>query len=262
MYSSSILIFTAEVHPARTLLIFRHMKSMSCQLSNAFIFGGRNGHHRNSQHIFHLINADGPAVSSHLIHHIERQHHGHIQLHQLQSQIKVPLNIGGIYNINNPFGVFVQNERPGHHFLAGIGRHRINPRKVCDQGIAVSFDYAVFPVHSDTGKIPHMLICPCQLVKQCGFSAILIPCQGKRQNHVICQGSFCCLLMIFSTLSQTWMRRMGFCYFASIKLFWFIIPDPFNLYLLGISYPQSQFISMEHKFHRVSQRRIFHQHNI
>ena len=80
---TAVVILAAEVHPARTLLILCHMDGVIHQLVHALVLGGGNGDHRDAQHRFHLVDVDGAAVAAHLIHHIQCQHHGGVQLHQL-----------------------------------------------------------------------------------------------------------------------------------------------------------------------------------
>ena len=80
---TAVVILAAEVHPARTLLILCHMDGVIHQLIHALVLCGGNGDHRDAQHRFHLVDVDGAAVAAHLIHHIQCQHHGGVQLHQL-----------------------------------------------------------------------------------------------------------------------------------------------------------------------------------
>ena len=80
---TAVVILAAEVHPARTLLILCHMDGVIHQLIHALVLGCGNGDHRDAQHRFHLVDVDGAAVAAHLIHHIQCQHHGGVQLHQL-----------------------------------------------------------------------------------------------------------------------------------------------------------------------------------
>ena len=91
----------AEVDAARQLPVARHMDGVFDQLINALVFGGRNGNNRNAQRFFQLVYHDGAAVGAHFVHHVQRQHHGGIQLHQLHGQVQVALNVGSIHNVDN-----------------------------------------------------------------------------------------------------------------------------------------------------------------
>ena len=42
-----------------------------------------------------------PPLARYLVHHVQRQHHGHLQLQQLQGQVEVPLDVGGVHNVDD-----------------------------------------------------------------------------------------------------------------------------------------------------------------
>ena len=102
------------------------------------------------QHRFHLVDAHRAAVAAHFVHHVQRQNHGDIQLHQLHGQVEVALNIvdatniernlyltiqlhqlhgqvevaldvGGVHDIDDAGGLFADDELAGDDLLAGIG---------------------------------------------------------------------------------------------------------------------------------------------
>ena len=172
----------AEVDAARQLPIARHMDGMFDQLVNALIFGGRNGNNRNAQHFFQLVYHDGAAVGAHFVHHVQRQHHGGIQLHQLHGQVQVALNVGSIHNVDNAGRVLAQDKIPRDNLLVGVRGQGINARQVRYGGFLVVADYAVLAVHRNAGKVAHMLVGAGQLVEQRGFAAVLIAGQGKGQR--------------------------------------------------------------------------------
>ena len=53
------------------------------ELRDALPFCGADGHHGDPQSLAHFLHVHGAAVGVHLVHHIQRQHHGHLQLQKL-----------------------------------------------------------------------------------------------------------------------------------------------------------------------------------
>ena len=158
MHGTAVFLTVAKIHPSGALLILCHMNRMGNQLFNAFVFGCGNRNNRNAQKRLHLINQNGTAVFPHLIHHIKRQHHRDIQLHQLHRQIKVPFDICRIHDIDNSFWVLLQQKVSRHNLFAGIGGHRINAREIRYQRIFLSTDLTVLSVYRNTRKVSDMLI--------------------------------------------------------------------------------------------------------
>lgn len=85
---AAVILLAAEIHPARPLLILCDMERMIHQLVHALVLCRRDGHDRDAQHGLHLIDADSAAVAAHLVHHVQRQHHRRIQLHELHGEYR------------------------------------------------------------------------------------------------------------------------------------------------------------------------------
>ena len=126
-----------------------------------------------------LLHIYGPAVGADLVHHVQGQHHGHPQLQQLQCQIEISLNIGGIHDIDDPVGLFLKNEIPGHDLLLGVGTQRVDARQIYHRAALAILDLPYLLVHRYTGEISHMLVRAGKSVKKRGLAAILIACQRK-----------------------------------------------------------------------------------
>ena len=193
VHRAAVIVHAAEIGAARFLLIFGHMHCMTYQLVHALVLGSRDGHHWDTQHGLHLIDADGAAVAPHLVHHVQCQHHGHIQLQKLHGQIEVPLDIGGVHDVDDAGGLFVDDELPGDDLLAGIGGHRVDSRQVSDFCVRIIPDCAALPIHRYTGEIAHMLVCAGQLIEQRGFAAVLVARQCKGQRGILRQRMLLCL---------------------------------------------------------------------
>ena len=112
VHSALMVIGTAEIPNARLFTVSCHMDCMAHQLLHPLVFGGGNRNHRNLQDFLHFINKDGAAVLLHLVHHIQSQHHGHIQLHELHGEVQVPFQVRGVHDIDNGAGLFFQNKLP------------------------------------------------------------------------------------------------------------------------------------------------------
>ena len=61
--------------------------------------GDRDG--RNAQHLRKTVQVDLHAPLLHDIHHVQRQHNGFSQLNELESQVQVSLQTGGVHHIHD-----------------------------------------------------------------------------------------------------------------------------------------------------------------
>ena len=188
MYRPLMVQRAAEIPDARFFPVPCHMDCVTHQFLHPLVSGGGNGNHRNLQNFFHFINQDGTAVLFHLVHHIESQHHGHVQLHKLHGEVQVAFQVGGIHNVDNGTGFLFQNEFTGNDFLTGIGRQGINSRKIHHFTVRMAFDKTALPVYGNAGEIAHMLVGPGELVEKSGFPAVLVSCQRKNELplHRLC----------------------------------------------------------------------------
>ena len=66
----------------------------------------------------------------HLVHEVYSQHHRPFQLQQLHGQIQVPLQVGGVYDVDDGVRLLLEDEFPGHHLLHGVGREGVDARQV------------------------------------------------------------------------------------------------------------------------------------
>ena len=264
VYRSAVFLRVAEVNDLRLLLIFRHMKGVGHQLVDTFVFRGGDGNHRDPQHFLHLVDTDGSAVFPHLVHHVQGQDHGNIQLHQLHGKVQVTLDIRSVHNIYDSSGMFVQDEVPCHDLLTGIRRHGINAWKVSHQCVFLSPDRTVFPVHRHAGKIPHVLAGTGELIEKSRLSAVLIPRQGESQRLVLRQRVLGLFEVVFTALAQAGMWNglfafpLFFIFFGRVLI---RVPDILDFYFFRIGKPQRQFITVDPQFHGISHRRVlYHGH--
>ena len=133
----AILRFGAEILSSGALLVFGHMDGMVDQLGNAFVLGSRDRNDRHAKHLLHLVNQNRAAILPNLVHHVQRDDHRNIQLHQLHRQVQVPFNVCRVHDVDDALRMVVQNKLPGDNLLVRVGRHRINAGKICHQRIQV-----------------------------------------------------------------------------------------------------------------------------
>ena len=184
----------AEVIDLGQHTVFSRLHRLIHQLGHALALGGGDGHHRDTQALRQLLHVDGAAVGAHLVHHVQRQHHGHPQLQQLQRQIQVALDIGGIHDVDDAVRLLVENVIPGDEFLLRVGAQGVNARQIHHRAILMTAHLAGFLIHRHTGEIAHVLVGAGQGVEQRGLAAVLIARQCKDHtvslfSTVICRAS-------------------------------------------------------------------------
>ena len=155
----------AKIINLRILPVPCNMERRLQQLLNSFIFNRTDGNNGNPQLLTHAADIHCAAIIAHFIHHIQRQNHGDVHLNQLQGQIKISLDIGCIYDIDNAIGLFIQNKISGNDFLTGIGTDGIDSRQIHHRAILLPADFTDFLIYRYSGEIADMLIGACQLVK-------------------------------------------------------------------------------------------------
>ena len=151
------------------------------QLIDALILCRRDGDHRNSQFLRHFGHVDGAAVAPDLVHHVQSQNQRNVHLQKLEGQVEVPLDVGGVDNVDDAVGMLVENKIPGDDLLAGIGAHGINARQIGHLAVLLAAKLAGLAVHRHAGEVAHMLVGAGQLVEQGGLAAVLVAHQCE--NH-------------------------------------------------------------------------------
>ena len=202
VHCAAVVVLAAKVHASRPLLILCHMDSVVHQLIHALILGGGDGNDRDAQHGFHLVDTHCAAVAAHLVHHVQRQHHGSVQLHQLHGQVEIALDVGGVHDVDDAGGLFADDELPGDDLLTGIGRHGVDTRQVSHFGFRVTFDGTALAVHRHAREVAHMLVGTSKLIEQGGLAAVLVAGQRKGQGLALRQGIFALLDVVFTALAK------------------------------------------------------------
>ena len=107
----------AKVDVPRDLAVHRNVHRVIDKLVDALVLHRRNGHDRNAKRRLELVDAHRAAVCGELIHHVEREHHGNIEFHQLQREIKVALDVGRVDDVDNRGGLLFDEEVARHDLL-------------------------------------------------------------------------------------------------------------------------------------------------
>ncbi len=85
-----------------------HSNRLIHQLAHALALCGRDRYHRDAERGAHFLHIDGTAVGTHLIHHIQRQHHRYPQLQQLKCQVKITLILVASTMLMMPSGFWLR----------------------------------------------------------------------------------------------------------------------------------------------------------
>ena len=148
----------AEVDAPRALAVAGHVDGVLHQLVYALVLGGRDGHHRHAQEGLQGVHVHGAAVLSDLVHHVECDDHGNVQLHELRGEVEVALDVGSVNNVDDRIGLGVDDELAAHDLLARVGRERVDARQVCDRGLWMAAHLAVLAIHGDAREVAHVLV--------------------------------------------------------------------------------------------------------
>ena len=104
VHGATVVVGAAKVLASGRLLVLGHVQGVIDELVDALVFHCRDGHHRQAQLSLHGVDAYRAPVVAHLVHHVQCQHHGHVELHELHGEIQVALDVGGIDDVDDALG--------------------------------------------------------------------------------------------------------------------------------------------------------------
>ena len=151
-------------------------------------FFGGDGDDGHTQVFGQLPHMDGVAAGPHLVHHVEGDDHGDAQLHQLKGQVKISLNIGGVYDVDDGSGILLKDEVSGDDLFGRVGGEGVDAGQIHQDGIPVVLDGTFLLFHCHAGEVAHMLVAAGEAVEEGGFAAVLVARQGEKIFH-------CCSLL-------------------------------------------------------------------
>ena len=202
VHGAAVVVLVTEVLTCRGFLVFRYMEGVVDQLIDAFVFGSRDGHHGQAQNLLHLVHEDAAAIVAHFVHHVECQNHGFPQFHELHGEVEVALDVVGINDVDDGFGLLLHDELARNHFFVGVRRKRVDARQVGDRGVGMAFDDAVLAVDGDAWEVADMLVGPRQLVEEGRLAAVLLSGKGESELGAFGQRMLVCLVVIDAFLAE------------------------------------------------------------
>ena len=180
----------AKVRHLREMTLLRSLHGSVHQLLHTLVFHCADRHHRDAQRLRQRLDVHRAAVAAHLVHHVQRQHHRRLQLHELQRQIQVTLDVRRVDDVDNAVRLFVQNEVARNDLLIRIRAKRIDARQVHNGAVLVRARRAGFALDCDAGEIADVLVRAGELVEKRRLAAVLIADQSK--DHASTSTSICC----------------------------------------------------------------------
>ena len=151
-------IIRAEVRHLGQRSAAGHGDRLIHQFAHALALCGRNRHNRDAERGAHLPHVDGAAVGTHLIHHVQRQHHRDPQLKQLKRQVQIPLDVGGIHNVDYAVRLLIENKVAGDDLLLRIGPQRVNAGQIHHGTAFFVCDLSHLLIHRDAGEVSNVLV--------------------------------------------------------------------------------------------------------
>ena len=260
VYRAALFVRIAEIHAAGAFLMLRHVYRVVDQLGDALVFRGGDRHHRDAEHRLHLVDAHRAAVFAHLVHHVEREHHRHVQLHELHRQIQVALDIRRVDDVDDPLRMLLEHKAPRDELLARIRRHRVDARQVGDERVLVPADRAVLAVDRDAREVADVLVRAGELVEKRRLAAVLVTRERKAQRHAAGQRRPAGLHVVPPALAEAGVRDRLFA--AAAPAFRCGVPHAHNFDFFRVGQPQRQLVPVDAHLERVAHRGEFHHHDV
>ncbi len=91
----------AEVQTLRQQLVFCHRDGAAQQLAHALAGVGGDGDDGHGQGFLHGFDINAAAAAGQLVHHVEGNDHGDIQLDELQRKVEAALDIGRVNDVDD-----------------------------------------------------------------------------------------------------------------------------------------------------------------
>ena len=155
----------------------------------AFTPHGGGLHHRAAQGGRELGGIDLVAVFLHHIHHVEGDHDRKPQLQKLCSEVQVPLDVGGVHQVQDDIGTFMQQIVPGHDLFQGVGGQGVDTGKIHDGDILVPLQTAFLFFHCNAGPVSDKLIGPGEGVEHGGLATVRVARKGNGYGHFFISSS-------------------------------------------------------------------------
>ena len=155
----------AKVQATGALAEPRHVQGMIHQLADTLVAGSTNGNNGHAQQTLEQVDVHGTAVGGHLVHHVERDDHRTVELHELQCQVQITLDVGSVNDVDDGVRTLVEDELTAHDLFACVRRQGVNARQVGNARLGMVTDGAIFAVDRHAGKVTDVLVGARQLVE-------------------------------------------------------------------------------------------------
>ena len=241
-----------EVGAAWQRLVETDVHDMLDELPYSLVLACSDRHDRHSERAFQRIDVDRPPVLAHFVHHVQRNHHRLVQLHQLGGQIQVALDVGRIDDVYYPVDVVLDYEVARDDLLTGVRGERIDAGKVRDRDLLMPPYPSILAVDRDAGEVAHMLVTAGKLVEQRRLAAVLVPDEGQRERRARLAAR---TLGKSALLSE--VRMDGSVYPPSDHILVLVVMGfvyPFHLYVLGLAPAYGQAVAAHPDLYGVSKR--------
>jgi len=113
------------------------------------------------------------------IDHVQGDDERHAELEELAGQVEIPLQVGGVDDIDDHFRALIDQIVAGDKFLDRIGGHRVGAWKIGDgDPITLMIDMAFLVVDGYARIVADMLTGAGELVEESGLAGVGIARQG------------------------------------------------------------------------------------
>ena len=195
----------AKINTARTLAIAGDVHGVLHELADAFVLCRRDGHHGHAELALEQVDVDGAAIGRDLVHHVKGDDHRPIELHELEREVEVALDIGGVDDVDHRVGLRLENKLAAHNFLARIRRERVNAGKIGYRRLGMIANLAILAIDRHAGEVAHVLVGAGKAVEERGLAAILVAGKGKGDGRALGHRLFCTARMV--SLAQGGVRN-------------------------------------------------------
>ena len=259
---AAVVALVAEVPIGGLLLITGHMDRVAHEFVDAFAGQRVDGDDRDAEGHLEFIDVDCAAVVDDFIEEVQGDDHGPVQLEELHRKVQVALDVRAVDDVDDAFRLLPQDELAGDDLLAGVRGHRIDARKVRDEGLRMLLDLAVFPVHGDAGEVSDVLVGTGQLIEERRFAAVLVSGQREGQGLPLRQRRLVLLVVVASAFAEARVFHVvaaapghGRPVLTDRRLLLIARTDG-DTDVRGIRQTKAQLIAVDAQFHRVSQGRV------
>ena len=234
-----VVPLVAEILAGGPLLVLGDVQGVLHQLVHALVLGGGDGHHGHAQELLHAVHVHGAAVGGDLVHHVHGHHHGHVHLQELDRQIEVPLDVGGVHDVDDGRGLLIKDEA---------------------EGLGMALDDAVLPIHGDAGEVAHVLVGAGELVEEGGLPRVLVADESEGQRRALGQRVPVALAVILAALPKTRVLALLNAGDADVGIG--ALLDGLDLDLGGVGHAQRQLVAVDLELHGIAQGGQLHHRDL